>query len=83
VHVLALPEVPGIVTDPETITVTSNDDGLDLLVTHDLCTFVTLLLKPNGYVLEQPHSPLVVAGGRQRLRPAGRWRTRRPPPGGS
>lgn len=39
-------------------------NGLDLdLVTHDIGKFATLLLKRNGYVLEQLYSPLVVAGG--------------------
>ena len=64
VHVLPLPEVVGLVTGPETITVSSDDGGLDLdLVTHDIRKFCALLLKPNGYVLEQLHSPLVIAGG--------------------
>ena len=39
-------------------------DGLDLdLVTHDIGKFATLLLKRDGYVLEQLYSPLVVASG--------------------
>ena len=64
VHVLPLPEVIGLTTGPETISITSDDEGLDLdLVTHDLRKFCGLLLKPNGYVLEQLHSPLVLAGG--------------------
>jgi predicted nucleotidyltransferase len=38
-------------------------DGLDLdLLTHDVAKFCALLLKRNGYVLEQLHSPLVVGG---------------------
>lgn len=36
-------------------------DGVEMdLVTHDLRKFVRLMLKPNGYVLEQLLSPLVV-----------------------
>ena len=36
-------------------------DGLELdLVTHDVRKFMGLMLKPDGYVLEQLHSPLVV-----------------------
>lgn len=36
-------------------------DGTEMdLVTHDLRKFVRLMLKPNGYVLEQLLSPLVV-----------------------
>ena len=30
------------------------------LVTHDVLEFFTMLLKRNGYVLEQLYSPLVV-----------------------
>ena len=38
-----------------------DDDGLELdLVTHDARKFFGLLLKKNGYVLEQLYSPLVV-----------------------
>ena len=33
------------------------------LVTHDILKFSKLLLKRNGYVLEQLFSPLVVLGG--------------------
>ena len=36
-------------------------DGLEIdLVTHDVKKFFALLLRKNGYVLEQLHSPLVV-----------------------
>ena len=36
-------------------------DGVEMdLVTHDLRKFVRLMLKRNGYVLEQLLSPLVV-----------------------
>lgn len=39
----------------------ANRDGTELdLVTHDVLKFFTLLLKRNGYVLEQLYSPLVV-----------------------
>lgn len=37
-----------------------SEDGLIELVTHDLRKFLRLLLKRNGYVLEQLTSPLVV-----------------------
>src|SRR3984957_5783663 len=61
VHVLPLREVVGLDIGPETIEVSRNDDGLDLdLVTHDARKFFGLLLKKNGYVLEQVLSPLVV-----------------------
>lgn len=36
-------------------------NGVEMdLVTHDILKFFTMLLKRNGYVLEQLHSPLVV-----------------------
>jgi predicted nucleotidyltransferase len=40
------------------------DDGVEMdLVTHDLAKFCRLLLRRNGYVLEQLLSPLVVTSG--------------------
>jgi predicted nucleotidyltransferase len=61
VHVLPLRRVIGLDVGPETIEVSSQEDGLDLdLVTHDARKFFDLLLKKNGYVLEQLYSPLVV-----------------------
>ena len=45
----------------ETITAQSNNDGYDdELVTHDAAKYFKLLLKNNGYVLEQIFSPLVI-----------------------
>jgi predicted nucleotidyltransferase len=61
IHVLPAREVVGLRTGPETLEVSRERDGLELdLVTHDARKFFGLLLKPNGYVLEQLHSPLVV-----------------------
>lgn len=61
VHVLPLAEVAGLDRGRETVEVTGDAHGLDLdLVTHDAEKFFRLLLRPNGYVLEQLHSPLVV-----------------------
>lgn len=61
VHVLPLAEVLGLHRGPETIERMDARSGLDLdLVTHDVGKFVRLLRKPNGYVLEQLFSPLVV-----------------------
>ncbi|RPI21940.1 MAG: hypothetical protein EHM61_23525 [Acidobacteria bacterium] len=38
-----------------------DENGLKIdLVTHDLRKFITLMLKKNGYVLEQLFSPLVL-----------------------
>lgn len=61
VHVLPLRQVIGLEASQETIEVEEMRDGLELdLVTHDAKKFFLLLLKPNGYVLEQVFSPLVV-----------------------
>ncbi len=61
VHLLPAADVVGLVTGPETIERTADDDGFELdLVTHDAAKFFRLLLRNNGYVLEQLLSPLVV-----------------------
>jgi predicted nucleotidyltransferase len=61
VHLLPADEVVGLGTPRETIQHTEVRDGLEVdLVTHDLAKFLRLLLKPNGYVLEQLMSPLRV-----------------------
>jgi predicted nucleotidyltransferase len=61
VHVLPLPEIAGLVRGRETIeTMLDGPPEVDL-VTHDAEKFFRLLLKRNGYVLEQVLSPLVVA----------------------
>jgi predicted nucleotidyltransferase len=61
VHLLPLAEVVGLEHGPETLQHTGVTDGVELdLVTHDLLKFNRLLLRPNGYVLEQLLSPLVV-----------------------
>src|SRR3954451_15406337 len=60
-HVLPVREVVGLDTGRETIEIAKNEPGLELdLVTHDARKFFGLLLKKNGYVLEQLFSPLVV-----------------------
>ncbi len=60
-HVLPLREVVGLDIGRETIEAASRDDGFELdLVTHDAKKFFGLMLRKNGYVLEQVHSPLVV-----------------------
>src|SRR4051812_14515626 len=61
VHVLPLEELVGLTTGEETVEKSGTHDGLEIdLVTHDARKFFTLLLKKNGYVLEQVLSPLVV-----------------------
>jgi len=61
VHLLPLPEIVGLKQGPETIERSGVHDGLEIdLVTHDAGKFFGLLLRRNGYVLEQLFSPLVV-----------------------
>ncbi len=61
VHVLPVQDVIGLKTGPETLEVSDDCDGLELdLVTHDVKKFFGLLLKRNGYVLEQLYSPLII-----------------------
>src|SRR4029079_18275718 len=60
-HVLPVREGVGLDLGPETIESSKDEDGLELdLVTHDARKFFGLMLKKNGYVLEQLFSPLVV-----------------------
>ncbi|MCA9195057.1 MAG: nucleotidyltransferase domain-containing protein [Planctomycetales bacterium] len=60
-HVLPLRSVLGLTVDDETIEKEGVYDGLEIdLVTHDLRKFIALMLRRNGYVLEQLLSPLVV-----------------------
>ncbi|HBK98694.1 MAG TPA: nucleotidyltransferase [Microcoleaceae bacterium UBA10368] len=61
VHILPLPEVIGLISGEETIEFSEIREGLELdLVTHDIKKFFDLLLRRNGYVLEQLYSPLIV-----------------------
>lgn len=61
VHLLPAAEMLGMLPKRETIEVEAVRGGIELdLVTHDALKFFTLLLKPNGYVLEQLFSPLIV-----------------------
>jgi len=60
-HILPLREVVGLDPGRETIEASEVRDGLEVdLVTHDVRKFCGLLLKKNGYVLEQLYSPLIV-----------------------
>jgi predicted nucleotidyltransferase len=62
VHILPASEALGLLPKQETVEVSGWRDGVELdLVTHDILKFFTLMLKRNGYVLEQLHSPLVVS----------------------
>ena len=61
VHLLPLADVAGLRSGRETIEVSDVREGLEIdLVSHDARKFFGLLLKKNGYVLEQIFSPLVL-----------------------
>jgi uncharacterized protein len=60
VHILPAEEVMGLFPNRETIEISKKEDIELDLVTHDIQKFFGLLLKANGYVLEQLYSPLVV-----------------------
>ena len=61
IHILPLQAVIGLNSAQDTIERSQLQSGLQLdLVTHDIKKFFGLLLKKNGYVLEQLYSPLVV-----------------------
>jgi uncharacterized protein len=61
VHVLPVREVVGLQPGRETIESSGVREGLEIdLVTHDVKKFFALMLRKNGYVLEQLFSPLVV-----------------------
>ncbi len=60
-HILPVRETVGLDPGRETIEVSSVRDGLEIdLVTHDVKKFFGLLLKKNGYALEQLFSPLIL-----------------------
>lgn len=61
VHLLPLRDIVGMRETEETVERSGLHDGLEIdLVTHDARKFFGLMLKKNGYVLEQLLSPLVV-----------------------
>jgi predicted nucleotidyltransferase len=60
VHVLPVKETVGLKTGPETLDSTAIREGVEMdVVTQELKKFMLLMLKRNGYVLEQLFSPLV------------------------
>jgi uncharacterized protein len=60
-HVLPVEGVAGLDVKDETIQDSQIIDDLEMdIVSHDVRKFFRLLLKKNGYVLEQLYSPLVV-----------------------
>lgn len=61
VHILPVTEVVGLETGNETIEVSEVRESLEIdLVTHDVKKLFLMLLKKNGYVLEQLYSPLIL-----------------------
>jgi uncharacterized protein len=61
VHILPIAESIGLDAGRETIEFSGIRDGIEIdLVTHDVRKFFLLMLKKNGYVLEQLFSPLIV-----------------------
>ncbi len=60
-HVLPLDKVVGLEVREETLEDSRVIEGLEMdIVSHDVRKFFRLLLKKNGYVLEQLFSPLIV-----------------------
>lgn len=60
-HILPLEAVVGLEVRDETVEDSRVIEGLEMdIVSHDVKKFFGLLLKKNGYVLEQLYSPLVV-----------------------
>lgn len=61
VHVLPLSIITGLEVRDETVSDERVAEGLEMdIVSHDVRKFMRLMLKKNGYVLEQLFSPLVV-----------------------
>jgi predicted nucleotidyltransferase len=61
VHILPVEAVISLEPPEETIEISAIQESLELdLVTHDIKKFFSLLLRKNGYVLEQLYSPLIV-----------------------
>jgi predicted nucleotidyltransferase len=60
-HVLPLEKIVGLDVHDETVQDSRIIEGLEMdIVSHDVRKFFGLLLKKNGYVLEQLFSPLIV-----------------------
>lgn len=62
-HLLPLRSMVGLAMPTETIDHGSVEDGTEVdLVSHDVGKYFRLLVKNNGYVLEQIFSPIVIMG---------------------
>jgi predicted nucleotidyltransferase len=63
-HVMPLRRVLSLFAKRETLEYSGARDGRDIdLVSHEAGKFFRMMLRRNGYVLEQVFSPLVVVGG--------------------
>ena len=63
-HLLPLEKIVSLHPDNETLEYSGIEDGREIdLVSHDAGKFFRLMLRKNGYVMEQVFSPLVVVGG--------------------
>lgn len=68
VHVLPAKDVVGLNEGRQTIEISEKRSDLELdLVTHDVRKFIDLMLRRNGYVLEQLLSPLVLHSTEEHL----------------
>lgn len=62
-HQLPLRDVVGLDLPNQTIEVDGDYEGVEVdLVSHDVGKYLGLLVKNNGYILEQVFSPLIVCG---------------------
>jgi predicted nucleotidyltransferase len=60
-HILPVRQVLGLEIDEETMELRHESEGLKIeIATQDIKKFFSLMLKDNGFVLEQIYSPLVV-----------------------
>lgn len=62
-HRLPLESIVGLAAPTETVDFSAMHKGLEVdLVSHDVGKYFALMVKNNGYILEQVFSPLVVSG---------------------
>jgi len=62
-HLLPLDSIVGLIMPNQTVDFSAMHRGLEVdLVSHDVGKYLGLLVKNNGYILEQVFSPLVVSG---------------------
>ncbi|HEY1663628.1 MAG TPA: nucleotidyltransferase domain-containing protein [Verrucomicrobiae bacterium] len=67
-HVLPLEKIAGLEVHDETVQDSRIIEGLEMdIVSHDVRKFFGLLLKKNGYVLEQLYSPHIVSTSPEHL----------------